>query len=411
MISSGVTDCTLFLIDDEEANLDLLETILEDDGYHAIVRTADARQAIPVFESSAPDLVLLDLHMPHRSGFEVLRDICERTPPGDYLPVLVLTADVTPQAKERALSGGARDFLTKPFDAGEVSLRVRNLLQTRLLQRQQREAREAAEAMAAENALLFAQAQDATRARERMLSVVAHDLRNPLAVVTMYVEMLLSMLPPGEDPYRRDALASIFDSTQRMQQLIEDLLDSARVQEGTFALDREEQPVGRLLEEAERMLRPLAEASAIELTFRADGVPLAQAVSLDGARLLQVISNLVGNALKFTPEGGRVTVSWALAEGELRVSVADTGPGIAAEQLPHLFGAFWQAGEADRRGLGLGLWISRAIVEAHGGRIWVDSREGEGAVFHFTLPAAGAGATEELPRAVMAALPAAAWVG
>jgi signal transduction histidine kinase len=100
-----------------------------------------------------------------------------------------------------------------------------------------------------------------------------------------------------------------------------------------------------------------------------------------------VISNLVGNALKFTPEGGSVTLAAAHDEGELRISVIDTGSGISPEQLPHVFGRFWQASDADRRGLGLGLAIARGIVEAHGGRIWVESEPGAGSIFHFTLPA------------------------
>jgi len=106
----------------------------------------------------------------------------------------------------------------------------------------------------------------------------------------------------------------------------------------------------------------------------------------DGERVLQILSNLVGNAVKFTPEGGTVTLSSAPGDGEVRFSVTDTGPGIPPEQVPHIFGAFWQARHADRRGLGLGLSIARGLVEAHGGRIWVESEPGRGASFVFTLP-------------------------
>ena len=117
------------------------------------------------------------------------------------------------------------------------------------------------------------------------------------------------------------------------------------------------------------------------------GAPVLDA---DGARLLQLFSNLVGNAVKFTPAGGTVTVRWRATRDDLAVSVADEGPGIPGEALPHLFTAFWQAGSADRRGVGLGLWIARAIAEAHGGRIWADSEPGGGSVFHFTLPVVAA---------------------
>ena len=116
-MTDGVLGCTLLLVDDEEANLDLLEVLLNAEGYDNLVRTSDARQAMPLWERHAPDLVLLDLHMPHRDGFAILRDIRERTAPDDFRPVLVLTADATPEAKERALSTGAKDFLNKPIDA------------------------------------------------------------------------------------------------------------------------------------------------------------------------------------------------------------------------------------------------------------------------------------------------------
>ncbi len=384
MTPRPLADCTILMVDDEEANLDLLEAFLLSEGYHSLVRTTDPRQAVPLFGAHAPDLVLLDLHMPYRSGFEVMRELRESTTPGDYRPVLVLTADVAPESRERALSEGARDFITKPFDAVEVLLRVHNLLETRMLYRRQQEARRKAEELAEENARLFAEAQWATRARERMLSVVAHDLRNPLALVGMGAEMLLQLLPPGAGTYRETTLSQILQATQRMQRLIEDLLDVSQFEQGSFALRMGPLSPAELFAELEATFRPAAEGASVRLELRGDS--RLPPVWADGGRLLQALSNLVGNALKFCPAGGSVVVSWKMAEGELRVSVADTGPGIPPESLPHVFGAFWQAGDSERGGVGLGLWIARTLVEAHGGRIWVDSRVGEGTVFHFAVP-------------------------
>jgi CheY-like chemotaxis protein len=152
-------DATILLVDDEEANLDLLAAVLRPTGYTRLVRVSDARTALAAFEDARPDLVLLDLHMPHRSGFEVLADLAARVPAAEFLPVLVLTADVTAQARERALAGGAHDFVLKPFDRTEVLLRVRNLLHARHLHLAQQRAREAAERQAARARLLA----DATR--------------------------------------------------------------------------------------------------------------------------------------------------------------------------------------------------------------------------------------------------------
>jgi signal transduction histidine kinase len=134
------------------------------------------------------------------------------------------------------------------------------------------------------------------------------------------------------------------------------------------------------------MLRPLASGSSIVMEPNvADGLPQVVA---DGARIQQVLSNLVGNAVKFTPRQGRITVSAELLETEVRFAVIDTGPGIPPEQVPHIFGRFWQARSSDRRGIGLGLAIAKGIVEAHGGRIWVESQVGVGSIFYFTLPTA-----------------------
>jgi signal transduction histidine kinase len=138
------------------------------------------------------------------------------------------------------------------------------------------------------------------------------------------------------------------------------------------------------------MLRPLAVGSTVRLdTSIEENLPLVYA---DAARIQQVLSNLVGNAVKFTPRDGRITVCAEQSEREVRFSVIDTGSGIPSEQLPHIFGRFWQARASDRRGIGLGLAIAKGIVEAHNGRIWVESHVGLGSTFYFTLPCATEGA-------------------
>ena len=229
-------------------------------------------------------------------------------------------------------------------------------------------------------------AERATQERERLLAVVAHDLRNPLGVVTMYAEMLASMQPDDADAYTRAALATIHESTAGMQRLVEDLLDVSASRQGVLRIHRAEQHVGAAMAEAERLLRPLATARGVTLDVTPyDGAADATG-TLDAGRLSQVLSNLVGNAVKFTPPGGAVTVRYAVEDDALAVDVADTGPGIAPEDLAHIFTAFWQRDQRDGRGVGLGLWIARAIVEAHGGRMHVESSASDGTTFSFTLP-------------------------
>lgn len=543
---------TILIADDEPANVELLVSCLRDEGYENVVATTDSREITGLAGSLNPDLVLLDLHMPGVDGFEVLASLRAQFPPEDLMPVLVLTADATDTTKQRALSGGAKDFLTKPLDIDEVLLRIQNLLETRSLNRQQLQARRRAEAAASralllaeashmlassfdyqttlsllcstvvphladfcvvdvleegdviarvgvahvdpakepvlreaahtrapematdhpvlaaltegrrtlapditpdmvgailaedehraavaelaprsliavpllaagrvlgalvlvyansgrrydaedldlacelarragltiENARLYHRAEEATRARDELLAVVAHDLRNPLSTVTMGSTVLLEAATTDE---QRKVSEMVGRAADRMQGLIEDLLEVSRIDRGNLSIEMGPESLGPLVREAVGMLGPLAAGRGIRLESDVpEDLPLAE---MDGSRILQVLSNLVGNALKFTPQGGRVSIACGLDDDALRVSVSDTGPGIPPDQIPHIFGRFWQASDSDRRGIGLGLSIVRGIVGAHGGSVWVESEVGVGSTFHFTLPVAGA---------------------
>ena len=240
-------------------------------------------------------------------------------------------------------------------------------------------------ALAIDNARLYGQAQQAVRAREGVLAVVSHDLRNPLASILLNTSTLLELSAPGAlDPWIADSLRQTVALVEQSNRLIEDLLDVSRVANGGITLMRAPHDLRDLAARAERMLRPLAEARGLGLEVSVPGTPVP--VHVDGDRVLQVLSNLVGNALKFTPAGGRIEVVLESANGVARVTVRDTGIGIAADELEHVFDPFRQLGDADRRGVGLGLPIARGIVEAHGGRISASSEPGVGSVFAFTLP-------------------------
>jgi signal transduction histidine kinase len=171
---------------------------------------------------------------------------------------------------------------------------------------------------------------------------------------------------------------------ERMSRLIQDLLDVQRMDSGRLEIERRPVSARALLVDAHEMLRPLAEKEGISLTLAVP--PELPTISADPNRLHQVLGNLVGNAIKFTPKHGSILLRGEEVEGEVRIEVSDTGPGISADQLPHVFGQFWQASRTDRRGIGLGLAIAKGIVESHDGRIWVESVLGEGSSFFFTVP-------------------------
>ena len=225
-------------------------------------------------------------------------------------------------------------------------------------------------AMAIENARLYRASVHATQLRDQVLGVVAHDLRNPLSAILMQASALKRQ---GPEPERRSQkpMEVIHRAATRMNRLIQDLLDVALMEAGQLTIERARLSAGGLIAEAVDMQRPLASSSSLEL--RVDVDPDVAEVWGDRDRLLQVFENLIGNAIKFTQAGGRITVGAASRDDEVVFWVADTGCGIASENLPRVFDRFWQATRAGRLGAGLGLPITKGIVEAHGGRIWVES--------------------------------------
>lgn len=240
-------------------------------------------------------------------------------------------------------------------------------------------------ALAVENARLYQTAQRAVQARDDVLGVVAHDLRTPLGTILMQASLLRRR---GVEPERRSPkpAETIERAANRMDRLIQDLLDVTRMEAGRLSVEQCRVSADKVVSDCMDAQQPLASQTSLELLL--DVQPALPEVWADRDRLVQVFENLIGNAIKFTEPGGRITVGAAPRDGDVLFWVADTGPGIAAEDLPHLFDRFWQARRAGRRGAGLGLPIVKGLVEAHGGRIWVESPPGRGSTFFFTIPAA-----------------------
>lgn len=241
-------------------------------------------------------------------------------------------------------------------------------------------------ALALDNSRLLDTVRGSLRAREEIVGVVSHDLRNPVAAVKMLSRAVLNARN-GEET--RENLALIADAAEQMDALIRDLLDVTRLDVGQLRLAPEAIKPSRLLEEALGTLRPLVMEKKIKFDVRIDdGLPEVEA---DGERFQQVMSNLVGNAIKFTPSGGTITIAARQSGDHVIFSVADTGRGIPEEQLPKVFDRYWQSTRTDRQGAGLGLAIAKGIVEGHGGEIRVESKSGRGTRVEFSLPVAGEG--------------------
>ena len=238
--------------------------------------------------------------------------------------------------------------------------------------------------LALDNARLYELAQEAISARDHVLGVVAHDLRNPLGTILVATSLLRRR--DGEHERRSGKpVESIERAVGRMSRLIRDLLDVTRIEARALLLEPTRVVTSQTVHEAVEAGRGLAAAASLELCLDIESE--LPDLSADRDRLLQIFENLIGNALKFT-ERGRVWVGAKAQGSEVLFWVKDTGPGIPSEHLPHLFDRFWQAKEARRHGTGLGLPIVKGLVEAHGGRIWVESTLGIGSSFYFTIPTA-----------------------
>jgi len=225
-------------------------------------------------------------------------------------------------------------------------------------------------------------ARHATATRDELVAIVSHDLRNPLATITMGADLLPEL---DASPRLRPHLAAIGNAARLMQHLIDQLLDVARLEHGTLGLALVRCELDAVLAAAQSLFQARAAEAGIELTVA--GEP-GLAVIADRERVVQVLSNLVANALKFTPRGGRIGVAGRRDGARIHVEVSDTGPGIADDQVPRVFERYWQGRSTQRGSLGLGLYICKQLVVAHGGEIGVRTRLGEGSTFWFTLPVA-----------------------
>jgi PAS domain S-box-containing protein len=316
-------------------------------------------------------LIPPELRHSHRAGIERHVATGQRHMPWEGVELPGLRKDGTEVPLEVTIGEFVRDG--KRYFTGiarDITERRRGEQERAGLLLREREARERAEA--------------AIRTREEVLAIVSHDLRNPLNTIAMGATALRDL--GSEDPVR--FVDMIQRAIQRMNRLIEDLMDVVKLEGGQkLALDPAPVELPPLLGEMRESFQ--AQAQPRHQAVVCECAPDVPPIVADRDRLHQVLSNLLGNALKFTPEGGRVSIRAKRVEGDVQIEVADTGPGIPPEDLPRIFDPYWQARRTARLGAGLGLAISRGIVEGHGGRIWVESRPGEGSTFTFTLPIAG----------------------
>jgi signal transduction histidine kinase len=376
----------ILIVDDKAETRDLLSQLLEDE--HHVTLAADGAEAIAAITRDRPDLLLLDLLMPKVDGFAVLKHLADH--PGPFLPVIVRSAASQRGVRVKALSMGAHEFLGTPFDEEELRIRIRSMLALK-------EARETAEQRARDLEVTVAERtrelrlalDDLRRSnhyKDEFLSVISHELRTPLGAIIAYAYSLDEGLAGELSQPQRDMVEQIVESGNRMMGLVSDLVDMSLLAAGKLKVDFREECYAPLVAQAVEGLRALAEEKEITLATEVDA---PEPVSLDDQRTVQVLTNLVQNALNFTEAGGKVVIRAFQREGQLVTEVTDTGIGIAPDDMSRLFKQFTQVDMSSTRsvgGFGLGLSLAKAIVEAHGGKIGVRSVPGEGSTFWFALP-------------------------
>lgn len=361
------------MVDDSLDTITALSEQLELEGFRAIP-VDNGPAALDIIRSSPPDLVLLDVMMPDMTGMEVLEAIRAHLPTVD-LPVILLTALDAPQDVVRGLELGASDYVTKPPQIEVLIARVRTQLKIKRLQMEQQRD--------------LIRLQELDTLKNKFMRIAAHDLKSPLNNVALGVQIMDQYAEALEkvDPDIRQILATIEGATTLMTSIIDGFLDFQALQAGKLKLEMQKTQVNDVIKSVVQQFSSYAERKMI--TLEAELAEALPACTTDPDRLMQVISNLVSNAIKFSPKGKTVVVRSLTRETCLRVEVEDHGPGIPADDLPLLFQEFSVLKNRPAGGetsSGLGLSIARNLVELHGGQIGVDSQVGVGATFWFELP-------------------------
>jgi signal transduction histidine kinase len=363
----------ILIVDDTPLNVRLLSSILEIEGY-SVVTASNGPDALKLVPETQPDVVLLDVMMPGMDGFEVCRRL-RADAASAHLPIVMVTALQDMPDRVQALEAGADDFLTKPVDEVEVLARVKTLVRTK---RGRDELENAYRALQRSEGL-----------RDSLSQMLVHDLRTPLTAMIASLDIMLTSYRERMDDIQLELLEMCMNSCRHMVNQVSELLDVGKLESGALELNRESVTAEPLMTTALSQVQSLARNRNIQIAEPvAVGVPQFQA---DAELLRRVLVNLIGNSLKFCPSGSHLAVEATIQEDCVLFSVRDDGPGIAPENRERIFDKWGQAesSSAGRKlSSGLGLTFCRLAVEAHGGKIWVESEVGKGSDFRFTIPLA-----------------------
>jgi signal transduction histidine kinase len=370
----------LLIVDDNVSNRLLLRAHLENS--YEVLEAADGPSALALVENTPVDLVLLDVMMPGMNGMEV----CRRLKQGrvEYLPVLLLTALGERDDRLAGLESGADDFLTKPVDRQELILRVRTFLRLRdqdqRIRQQLKDLGERDETIQ----LQLDQLRAVDAMKDDLVSLLVHDLRNPLAGIMGFLGMLAEDVT---DQDLRSQADMALEASSRLREILEDILSVRLLESGNIVLQREWVEARRLVSDAIGSVSGAARARQVEIAAVIDHTDIG--IQADRKLVRRAIENLLSNAVKYSPSGSIVRVAVRPTAGEVQIEVADRGQGIPnnlKEQLFQKFGSVESARGEARRGVGLGLYLVKLVATAHGGRTLVRDRRGGGTAVGLLVP-------------------------
>ena len=399
MSENFLRQAKVLIVDDEPSNVRLLERILELNGRPVVRSTNDSRQTLSLLLEFDPDIVLLDLHMPHLDGFAVMELLKSAIPPDAYLPILVLTADITAETKKRAFLAGAKDFITKPLDHSEVVLRMQNLLENRALRRELQEQNTLLEQQVRIRTAQLEQTlsqlrstqdhivkQERLRALGMMAGGIAHDFNNALTMMLGYGELLLPYLRAQAPERERAYLSHMISAAQDARHVVSRLREFYRprgAEDVRVSVD-----LNGVVEQAVSLTSPkwkgASRAEGVQITVVTD-LRVIPPIAGSAADLREVLTNFIFNAVDAMPGGGTIHIATRVLDERVCLSVSDTGVGMTDEERQRCLEPFFTT--KGEHGTGLGLSVVYGIIQRHGGTVDVTSVKGEGATFTLVLPA------------------------
>jgi signal transduction histidine kinase len=367
MTDYDLKQAKILIVDDLDDNIQVLHDFLEIQGYKNIKSTTDPRNVVEIVFDYRPDIILLDLAMPFLSGFDVMEQLKIIVSPTVYLPILVLTADITIETKRKALLSGACDFLAKPFDLIELQARVNTHLLIRFKNEQINNYASQLERLIA--------------TKDKFFSIIAHDLRNPFVGIQNYIKIIQQF--KNYNPIDVDAqFQTIASTAQHGYELLENLLRWARSQTDTIDINIEKLCLADEVKSCFDLIKTQADTKKIVLSAIVDHNILIQS---DSDMLKTILRNLLTNAIKYTSEGGLITLTAKLDAEAVEIAITDSGIGIEPDDIDHLFridkNLKSRVGTNNEKGSGLGLILCKEFIDRLGGSIEVESEVGKGTTF------------------------------